>query len=98
MKKLKIEKKLKKIEKNLSKLKKYHDYNDTEYKGIRDIKNLFYLSIDEYYYKPIKPMMVLIATIEHESKRDKNITLSIKEYLNMIRPYLRDIINDHKTQ
>ena len=42
--------------------------------------------------------MVLIATIEHESKRDENITLSIKEYLNMIRPYLRDIINDHKTQ
>ena len=25
-------------------------------------------------------------------------TLSIKEYLNMIRPYLRDIINDYKTQ
>ena len=22
----------------------------------------------------------------------------IKEYLNMIRPYLRDIVNDHKTQ
>ena len=98
MKNLKIEKILKKIEKNLSKLKKYHDYNDTEYKGIRDVKNLFYLSIDEYYYKPIKSMMVLIAAIEHESKKDKNITLSIKEYLNMIRPYLRDIINDHKTQ
>ena len=25
-------------------------------------------------------------------------TLSVKEYLNMIRPYLRDIINDCKTQ
>ena len=36
--------------------------------------------------------------IEYESKGDKNKTLSIKEYLNMIRPYLRDIINDHKTQ
>ena len=22
----------------------------------------------------------------------------IREYLNMIRPYLRDIVNDHKTQ
>ena len=24
--------------------------------------------------------------------------MSIKEYLDTIRPYLRDIINDHKTQ
>ena len=36
--------------------------------------------------------------IEYESKGDKNKTLSIKEYLNMIRPYLRDIINDDETQ
>ena len=28
--------------------------------------------------------------------QDKN--LSIKEYLDMIRPYLSDIISDHKTQ
>ena len=31
-------------------------------------------------------------------KRIEMKTLSIKEYLNMIRPYLRDIINDCKTQ
>ena len=36
--------------------------------------------------------------IEYESKGDKDKTLSIKEYPNMIRPYLSDIINDHKTQ
>ena len=36
--------------------------------------------------------------IEYEIKGDKNKTFSIKEYLNMIRPYLRDIMNDHKTQ
>ena len=36
--------------------------------------------------------------IEYESKGDENKTLSIKEYLNMIRPYLRDIINDDETQ
>ena len=29
---------------------------------------------------------------------DKGKNLSIKEYLDMIRPYLSDIINDHKTQ
>ena len=33
--------KIKKIEKNLSKLKKFHDYNDIEYRGMRDTKNLF---------------------------------------------------------
>ena len=91
--------KIKKIEKNLSKLKKYHDYDDIEYRGIRDIKNLFYLSIDEDYYKPIKTNDAFNSNyIEYESKGDKNKTLSIKEYFNMIRPYLRDIINDHKTQ
>ena len=31
-------------------------------------------------------------------KGDKGKNLSIKKYLNMIRPYLSDIINDHKTQ
>ena len=36
--------------------------------------------------------------IEYESKRDKNKTLSVKEYPNIIRPYLRDVINNHKTQ
>ena len=36
--------------------------------------------------------------IEYERKGDKNKTLSIKRYLNMIKPYLRDIINDHKPQ
>ena len=42
-------KKIEKIEKNLSKLKKYHGYDDIEYRGIRHVKNLFDLSIDEYY-------------------------------------------------
>ena len=36
--------------------------------------------------------------IQHESIEDKDKTLTIKEYLDMIRPYLSDIINDHKTQ
>ena len=36
--------------------------------------------------------------IEYESTGDKDKILPIKEYLNIIRPYLRDIINDHKTQ
>ena len=35
--------------------------------------------------------------IEYESKGDRNKNLSVKECLNMIRPYLSNIINDHKT-
>ena len=35
--------------------------------------------------------------IQYESKGDKGKNLSIKKYLNMARPYLSDMINDHKT-
>ena len=41
---------------------------------------------------------LLIIILEYESKGDKDETLSIKEYLDIIRPYLSDIINDHQTQ
>ena len=94
-----IEKNLLKLRKSLSKLKKYHYYDDIEYKGIWIVKNLFDLSIDEYYYKPIKTNDAFNSNyIEYESKGDKNKTLLIKEYLIMIKPFLRGIINDHKTQ
>ena len=35
--------------------------------------------------------------IEYQSNGNKNKTLSIKEYLHMIKQYLSDIINDHKS-
>ena len=69
-------------ENSLSKLKKYYDYDDIEYRGIRDVKNLFDLSIDEDYYKPIRTIDNFNSNyIEYEMKGDKNKTLSIKEYL-----------------
>ena len=34
--------------------------------------------------------------IEYESNSDRNKTLSVEEYLNNIRPYLKDIINNLK--
>ena len=34
--------------------------------------------------------------IEYESNADKNKILSVEEYLNKIRPYLNDIINNLK--
>ena len=96
--------KIQKIEKNrlesLSGPKKYYNYGDIEYKGIKDVGNLFNQSTDEDYYKPIKTTNVFDNEnnyIEYESTEDKNKNLSIKEYLNMIRPYLSDSINDHKT-
>ena len=36
--------------------------------------------------------------MEYKSNGDKDKTLSIKDYLDEIRPYLSDIINDCKTQ
>ena len=94
-----IERKLTELEENLSKTKKYYDYDDIEYNGIKDLKDLFDLSINEYYYKPIITKGAFNNNyIQYESKGDKGKNLSTKKYLNMIRPYLSDIINDHKTQ
>ena len=39
-----------------------------------------------------------INYIQSESMGDKRKTLKIKQYLDMIRPYLRDVINDYKTK
>ena len=44
-------------------------------------------------------MVLLIITIFNMKVNEiKEKNLSVKKYLNMIRPYLSDIINDHKTQ
>ena len=64
----------------------------------KDVGNLFNQSIDENYYKPIITNSAFNSNyIEYESKGDKDKILLIKEYLDMIRPYLSNIINDHKT-
>ena len=34
--------------------------------------------------------------IKYESRGDKYNNLSLEEYLNIIRPYLRDMIDNHK--
>ena len=100
--------KIKEIEKSLSRLKKYHDYDDAEYIGIRDVRNLFNQSTDKDYYKPIKTKSAFSGNYiemkammtnddKYESNENKDKNLSEKEYLNKIRPYLRDIINDYIT-
>ena len=56
------------------------------------------MSIDEDYYKPIITRSAFNGSyIQYESRGDKGKNLSIKQYLNMIKPYFGDIINSHKT-
>ena len=53
------------------------------------------------YYKPMKTIGSFDNKknkyMEYETKRDKDKNLLPGEYLDMITPYLRDMINDHKT-
>ena len=56
------------------------------------------MPIDEDYYKPIITNGAFNNNyIQHESKGNKDKISTPSEYLD-IRPYLSDIINDHKTQ
>ena len=65
---------------------------------VRDIRTLFELDEDDYY-KPIRTGNAFNSNyIEYESNGDKDKPLSVKEYLNKIRPYLSNMINDLKTQ
>ena len=67
-------------------LGKYHDYDDDEYKGIKDIENLFKISIDKDYYKPkLNKSGYDKNYVQYESKGDK--ILSLKKYLNLIEKY-----------
>ena len=65
---------------------------------LRDIKNLFeHEKEEENYYKPVRVSNFWSNNyIEYESNGDKNKTLSVKEYLNKISPYLKYIINNLK--
>ena len=93
-----IERNLTELEENLSKSKKYYDYDDIEYRGIRNVRDLFDLSVDEGYYKPITAKGAFNGSyIQYESKGDIGKNQSIKEYINIIKPYLSNIINNHKT-
>ena len=77
-----IEKNLAELEENLSKIKKYYDYDDREYRGIRNIRDLFDLSIDEDYYESIIIKTAFDGNyIQCESKGDKGKNLSLKRCL-----------------
>ena len=62
-----IGKNLTELEENLSKTK--NDYDDSEYRGIRNVRDLFDFSIDEDYYEPIIVKAAFDGTnIQYESK------------------------------
>ena len=95
LKKAENKKHLTKFLKELNKHEKYCDHNDRVYYRIRDIINLFD-KMDEDYYKPIRDKSAFNDNyIEYESREDKKKS-SIREYLLMIEPCLRDMINDLK--
>ena len=77
-------------------MKKYYDYGDIEYKGIRDMRNLINLPIDEDYDNQQKVMMLLKAIILN--MKVKEIKIKYCQLKSMTKPYLSNIINDHKTQ
>ena len=83
------------LDKTILKLDKYHDYDDYEYNGIKDIKDLFKLSVDKDHYKPILVKSGYNGNyVQYESKGDKILTL--KEYLALIEMYLRELIEKYK--
>ena len=93
----KTNKRLNELEKKLLELKKYHDHDDFEYKGIKNIKDLFKLSIDEDYYKPILVKSGYNKNYaQYRSKGDR--ILAIQEYLALIEKYLRELINHYKNK
>ena len=93
----KTSKYLDKLDKRILELDKYKSYDSFEYKGIKDIENLFTTTINEDYYKP-----KLVSSgyknkyVQYLSKGDR--TLSIPEYFSLIEKYLRDLIDEYKDQ
>ena len=91
----KTSKYLDELDERITKLDKYHDCDDFEYKGIKGIENLFKISFDKDYYKPkLNKSGYNKNYAQYESKGDK--ILSLKEYLNLIGKYLRELIEEYK--
>ena len=84
---------LKNFNKDLDKLQKYQ-YNityGTDY--------LFNELNEEDYYKPIEVKSAFDGSyILYESKGDKDNKLALYEYFDIIRPYLKDMIDNHKAR
>ena len=88
---LELVNKLNKKEKN-----RYHDCDDWDYHGLKDIENVFD-NIDDNYYRPILVKSSFNESYKYyESRGYKDKKISIEQYLKMIKPYLIDLINENK--
>ena len=90
---MKIDKYLKNFKEDLEKLQKYQ-YNITY--GLDYLFNELD-GVDFYEPKEVKSAFDG-GYVLYESKRDKDNNLSIDEYFDIIRPYLRDMIDNHKAK
>ena len=81
---------------NLFKLKK--EIKGIKYIILKYIKNLFeHEEEEENYFKPVRVNNFWSNNyIEYKSNSDISKRLLVEEYLNKIRPCLKDIINDIK--
>ena len=91
---------LKNISKYLKKLnndlKKLHKYQDNITYGL---DYLFNELNEEDYYEPKEIKSAFNGSyILYESKGDKDAKLTLWEYFDKIRPYLRDMIDNHKAK
>ena len=85
------------LDEKICKLDKYYHDDDIEFRGMRNIQDLFKSSIDEDYYKPTLVKSGYNSNyIQYESKGDKILT--VKEYPGLIKPYLANMINDYKSK
>ena len=96
---------LNELDKKVLKLGEYYDDEDFEFKGIENVRDLFkILTIDEYLALMLEIIYetTLVKSgynnnyIEYRSEGSEILT--IEEYLDLIEPYLRKIINDHKSK
>ena len=57
------------------------------------------LDPEKDYYKPIKTDSAFTMNyIQYQSLGDEDKNLSVEEYVDIIRPYLSNVVNNHKTQ
>ena len=84
---------LKNFKNDLDKLQKYQ-YNITY-----GLDKLFNRLNEDDYYKPTEVKTAFNGSyVLYESKGDEDSKLSIDKYLDIIRLYLKDLIDDHKSK
>ena len=73
--------------------------NHYKYKILKDLDFIFDPHPEKVDYEPKNTVGAFNNNyIQYESMGDKDKDLSVKECLDVIRPYLSDITNNHKSQ